>query len=70
VVEWSAAESEGRQLIERSRGMLDRIHEEDREEAIDLNRAIEAAIERRDLTAIQQAVHGLREMLFFIEGRQ
>ena len=68
--EWSAAESEGRQLIERSRGMLDRIHEEDREEAIDLNRAIEAAIERRDLTAIQQAVHGLREMLFFIEGRQ
>jgi hypothetical protein len=70
VVEWSAAESEGRQLIERSRGMLDRIHEEDREEAIDLNRAIEAAIERRDVTALQQAIHGLREMLFFIEGRQ
>jgi molecular chaperone DnaK (HSP70) len=68
--EWSAAESEGRQLIERSRGMLDRIHEEDREEAIDLNRAIEEAIERHDGTALRQAVHGLREMLFFIEGHQ
>jgi molecular chaperone DnaK len=68
--EWSAAESEGRQLIERSRGMLDRIHEEDREEAIDLNRAIEEAIERHDGTTLLQAVHGLREMLFFIEGRQ
>ena len=70
VAEWSVAESEGRQLVERSRGMLDRIHEEDREEAIDLSRAIEAAIERRDVTALQQAIHGLREMLFFIEGRQ
>jgi molecular chaperone DnaK len=68
--EWSAAESEGRQLIERSRSMLDRIHEEDREEAIDLNRAIEEAIERHDGTALTQAVHDLREMLFFIEGRQ
>ena len=68
--EWSAAESEGRQLIERSRGMLDRIHEEDREEAIDLNRAIEEAIERHDGTALWQAIHGLREMLFFIEGHQ
>ena len=68
--ECSAAESEGRQLIERSRSMLDRIHEEDREEAIDLNRAIEEAIERHDGTALTQAVHDLREMLFFIEGRQ
>jgi molecular chaperone DnaK (HSP70) len=68
--EWSAAESEGRQLIERSRSMLDRIHEEDREEAIDLNRAIEEAIERHDGTALLEAVHDLREMLFFIEGRQ
>src|ERR1700723_68032 len=68
--EWNAAESEGRQLIERSRSMLDRIHEEDREEAIDLNRAIEEAIERHDRTALLEAVHGLREMLFFIEGRQ
>src|ERR1700723_1074279 len=55
--EWSVAESEGRQLIERSRGMLDRIHEEDREEAIDLNRAIEQAIERHDRTALLEAVH-------------
>jgi molecular chaperone DnaK (HSP70) len=66
---WSIAEEEGRKLIERSRLLLDKIHEEDREEAIDLNEAIEAAIEHRDETALQQAIHDLREMLFFVEGR-
>jgi molecular chaperone DnaK (HSP70) len=66
---WSVAENEGRQMIERSRGFLERIHEEDREEAIDLNQAIETAIDNRDAAALKKAVHDLREMLFFIEGR-
>jgi hypothetical protein len=56
-------------MIERSRLLLDQIHDEDREEAIDLNAAIEAAIENRDAAALKQAVHELREMLFFVEGR-
>ena len=68
--DWSAAEDEGRKLIERSRLLLDTIHEEDREEAIDLNEAIEAAIDHRDAAALKQAVHDLREMLFFVEGRE
>ncbi len=67
--DWSAVEDEGRKLIERSRLLLDTIHEEDREEAIDLNEAIEAAIDNRDAAALRQAVHDLREMLFFVEGR-
>jgi molecular chaperone DnaK (HSP70) len=67
--DWSAAEDEGRKMIERSRLLLDKIHEEDREEAIDLNQAIESAIEDHDATALKQAVHDLREMLFFVEGR-
>lgn len=67
--EWSAAEDEGRKMIGRSRLLLDKIHEDDREEAIDLNQAIEAAIDNRDAAALKQAVHDLREMLFFVEGR-
>jgi hypothetical protein len=67
--DWSTAEDVGRKLIERSRLLLDTIHEEDREEAIDLNEAIEAAIDNRDAAALSQAVDHLREMLFFVEGR-
>ncbi|MHB2008915.1 MAG: Hsp70 family protein, partial [Acidobacteriaceae bacterium] len=66
--DWSAAEDEGRKMIERSRLLLDKIHDDDREEAIDLNQAIEAAIDNRDAAALKQAVHDLREMLFFVEG--
>jgi molecular chaperone DnaK len=68
--DWSAAEDEGRQMIERARLLLDKIHEDDREEAIDLNQAIESAIEDRDAAALRQAVDDLREMLFFVEGRK
>ena len=67
--DWSAATDEGRKMIERSRILLDKIHEDDREEAIDLNQAIEAAINDRDAAALKQAIHDLREMLFFVEGR-
>jgi hypothetical protein len=67
--DWSGAEDEGRQAIERSRHLLDQIHEDDREEVIGLNRSIEAAIEARDAAALKQAVHDLRELLFFVEGR-
>jgi hypothetical protein len=67
--DWSAAEDEGRKMIERSRLLLDKIHGEDREEAIDLNQAIESAIENHDAAALKQAVHDLREMLFFVGGR-
>ena len=60
---------EGRKMIERSRLLLDKIHDEDREEAIDLSQAIESAIEDHEVGALKQAVHDLREMLFFVEGR-
>ena len=66
---WNAAAAEGRQMIERSRQLLDKVHEEDREEVIDLNQTIESAIEGRDTAALEQAMHSLRELLFFIEGR-
>jgi molecular chaperone DnaK (HSP70) len=67
---WSAAVDEGRGIIERARRLLDQVHEDDREEVIDLNQSIEAAIESQDADALKQAIHALREMLFFVEGRQ
>ena len=67
--EWSAAEDEGHGIIERSRRLLDQVHAEDREEVIDLNQAIEAAIEARDAAMLQKAIHDLRELLFFVEGK-
>jgi len=66
---WNAAATEGRQMIERSRQLLDRIHEEDREEVIDLNQIIESAIDGRDAPALRQALDNMRELMFFIEGR-
>jgi hypothetical protein len=67
--DWSAAEAEGREMIERSRLLLDKIHDEDREEAIDISQAIESAIEDHDVGPLKRAVHDQREMLFFVEGR-
>ena len=62
---WDAASS----LIERSRGQLAQMHDEDREEAIDLHEKIEAASSARDEAALGAAVAQLKELLFFIEGR-
>jgi len=56
-------------MIERSRQLLDRIHEEDREEVIELNQTIESAIDGRDAPALRQALDNMRELMFFIEGR-
>jgi molecular chaperone DnaK (HSP70) len=61
--------SEGKQLIDRSRRLLEQMHEEDREEAIDLNAQIESALGENDAAALKQAAHDLRELLFFVEGR-
>jgi molecular chaperone DnaK len=66
---WSELASEGKQLIDRSRRLLDQMHEEDREEAIDLNAQIESAFGENDAAALKQAAHDLRELLFFVKGR-
>jgi molecular chaperone DnaK (HSP70) len=66
---WSEVAREGKQLIDRSRRLLEQMHEEDREEAIDLNAQIESALGENDAAALKQAAHDLRELLFFVEGR-
>jgi len=53
----------------RSRKLLESMHEEDREEAIDLHERIEAAIEAGDAAALAEASRSLTELLFFMEGQ-
>ena len=64
-----AGGQEAADLVERSRKLLEKMHAEDREEAIDLHEKIGAAIESGDGAALGEASRALRELLFFMEGR-
>jgi molecular chaperone DnaK (HSP70) len=62
-------EAAAKGLMERSRNLFDRMHEEDREEAIDIHERIGAAIESGDTAALAEAYRALTELLFFMEGQ-
>ena len=66
---WSRTQAEALAAIERSRAQLPQMHEEDREEAIDLHERIETALDAQDGEALGPAIASLKELLFFIEGR-
>jgi molecular chaperone DnaK (HSP70) len=61
------AEVEG--LVERSQGLLARMHAEDREEAIGLHEQIASAQASGDAAALKDATAQLKELLFFVEGQ-
>ena len=63
---WERARREAEKLIEHSRSLLEHMHGDDREEAIQLHERITAA---QDLETLAPAVKALRELLFFVEGR-
>lgn len=65
----AGAGREVRGLIDRSHRLLEKMHAEDREEAINLLEGIDAAIESRDAAALRQASEALKELLFFVEGQ-
>jgi molecular chaperone DnaK (HSP70) len=56
-------------LLERSRRLLEAMHPDDREEAIELHERIQAAAEAGDQHELDVASNALRELLFFIEGK-
>jgi molecular chaperone DnaK (HSP70) len=64
---WTRVKRDALALLERSRALLDSIHDEDKEEAIDLHEEIESAIASRDTEAIAKASETLKELLFFVE---
>jgi molecular chaperone DnaK (HSP70) len=62
-------EQEAWNLVERSRKLLEKMHAEDREEAIDMHGRISSAIDSGDGAALADASRELRELLFFMEGK-
>jgi molecular chaperone DnaK (HSP70) len=64
-----AGEAEAKSLMARSRKLLDGMHEEDREDAIDLHERIEGAIQAGDAESLAKASRALTELLFFMEGQ-
>ena len=60
---------EASDLVEKSQRLLGGLHEEDREEAIDLHEKINSAIRSNEPAALKRATAELRELLFFVEGR-
>jgi molecular chaperone DnaK len=67
--ESSPEQTEARELLERSRRLLQSMHAEDREEAIGLHETIEAALASGDSEALEGACRELKELLFFVEGQ-
>ena len=45
------------------------MHDEDKEEAVDLNETIEKAVAELNEPALLPAVHALKELVFFVEGK-
>ena len=66
---WGRAHRDAKALLERSRHLLDRMHAEDQEEAIDLHEKIESTIASRDTARLGGACEELKELLFFVEGQ-
>jgi len=65
---WSALRHEAVDLLTRSRALIERMHPEDKQEATNLQEAIEAAVASHDAHALGEAVRSLKELLFFVEG--
>ncbi len=59
---------EANDLLEQSRRLMEKMHPEDKEEAIGLHERIEAAISSNDPDTLKEAATALRELLFFVEG--
>jgi molecular chaperone DnaK (HSP70) len=58
-----------RDLLERSRRRLEQMHDDDREEAVELHERIAAAMATGDREALRAASRALGELLFFVEGQ-
>jgi molecular chaperone DnaK (HSP70) len=64
---WGRAHRDANTLLQRSRRLLDRIHPEDQEDAIDLHERIESAFTTRDTAELSEDCEELKELLFFVE---
>lgn len=67
--EWLDLASDGGALAARSRALLERMHPDDREDAVELAESIEGATQRKDREILTESCAELRELLYFVEGR-
>ena len=67
--EWPDAVREAFRLVERSRSLLDKMHDEDKEDAIELNADVETAVAQTDWEFLTESRKSLEELLFFVEGK-
>ncbi len=67
--EWEKTVAEARTLVERVRRATGEMHEEDRADAAELDRSVQAAIEKGDRKALADGIEELKELLFFIEDK-
>ena len=66
---WTVAKRDATDLLERSRLLLDNMHDDDKEEAIDLHEQVESAIASHNAESLSKACEALKELLFFVEGK-
>ena len=66
---WTELTREAHRLVARSRELLPHMHDEDKEEAVDLNETIEKAVAELNEPALSPAVDALKELVFFVEGK-
>ena len=66
---WEQRCDEAGELMDRSRSLLKSMHDEDKEEAIDLHEQIESAMTSNDSHMLAEACEELKELLFFVEGK-
>lgn len=67
---WAKVAREASEVAQRSRRLVEQMHEEDREEVTDLNQKIETAIAAKDEKTLTGAIQQLAELLFFVEGKR
>jgi len=60
---------EAESLLKRSRSLLDTVHNEDKEEIVDIHEKINEAIEGSNIESLSSGIDSLKELLFFIEGK-
>ncbi len=65
---WAAAAIGADALLERARGALEGMHPDDREEAIEMNGRVRAALGDRDVGALRTSMEELSELLYFVTG--
>lgn len=69
IATWAEVSRKASEIVERSRRMIEQVHEEDRAEIIGLNQKIETAMAAKDEEKLEGATQELAELLFFVEGR-